>query len=153
MHKEASGHKDTMQDLGHQVATGGRASVPGSPSPSIFAYKIRAREKVRKGEGEPGDEAIRYPTPQQTLCEHIYMYSAFPNPSPPCWSMVAFKRVILSSILKSARLKICADFTGLGVAAKFFSREISSCNAEEVGRARGWSRFSRNANLIIAHHI
>ena len=53
MHKGASGH----QDLG-QVATGGRGSVPGSPSPSIFAYKFRAREKVRKGEGEPGDEAM-----------------------------------------------------------------------------------------------
>ena len=53
MHRGASCH----QDLG-QVATGGRGSVPGSPSPSIFAYKIRARERVRKpGEGEPGDEA------------------------------------------------------------------------------------------------
>ena len=25
----------------------------------FFAYKIRAREKVRKGEGEPGDEASK----------------------------------------------------------------------------------------------
>ena len=50
MHKGASGH----QDLG-QVATGGRGSIPGSPSPSIF--QICVREKVRKGEGEPGDKA------------------------------------------------------------------------------------------------
>ena len=36
------------------MATGGRGSVPRSPSPSIlFAYKIRAHEKVRKGEGGP----------------------------------------------------------------------------------------------------
>ena len=39
------------------VAMGGRDSVPGSPSPSIFRNKIHAHKKVRKGEGEPGDEA------------------------------------------------------------------------------------------------
>ena len=60
MHKGASGHQD-YEDLG-QVATGGRGSVPGSPSPSIFRVQnSRVREKVRKGEGEPGDEA-RYLT-------------------------------------------------------------------------------------------
>ena len=53
MHNGACGH----QVLG-KVATGGRGSVPGSPSPLIFCVKIRAREKVRKGEGEPGDKAI-----------------------------------------------------------------------------------------------
>ena len=30
----------------------------------FFAYKIRAREKMRKGEGEPGDEA--------SLKAHLY---------------------------------------------------------------------------------
>ena len=63
MYNGALGH----QDLG-QVATAGRDSVPGSPPPSIFrAYKIRAREKVRKGEGGPGDEA-------RTYCACIYLY-------------------------------------------------------------------------------
>ena len=36
---------------------GGGGSIPGSPSPLISVYKIHTREKVRKGEGEPGDEA------------------------------------------------------------------------------------------------
>ena len=46
------------------------ASSPGSPSPFLTfsrtqilyaknrKYKIRARKKVRKGEGEPGEEAM-----------------------------------------------------------------------------------------------
>ena len=33
----------------------------------FFAYKIRAREKVRKGEGEPGDEARQ----EQSLRDYI----------------------------------------------------------------------------------
>ena len=54
MHKGASGH----QDLG-QVATDGRGGGGGVPYQAlpllrIFAYEIRARKKVRKGEGEPG---------------------------------------------------------------------------------------------------
>ena len=39
-----------------RVATGGCGSIPGSPSPSIFRVKF-TREKIRKGEGEPGDKA------------------------------------------------------------------------------------------------
>ena len=38
----------------------GRVPYQALPIPLLryFAYKFRAREKVRKGEGEPGDEAI-----------------------------------------------------------------------------------------------
>ena len=36
----------------------GRVPYQALPLLRIFTYKIRAREKVRKGEGEPGDEAI-----------------------------------------------------------------------------------------------
>ena len=35
----------------------GEVSYQALPLLRFFAYKIRAREKVRKGEGEPGDEA------------------------------------------------------------------------------------------------
>ena len=34
---------------------GGRGSVPDSPSPSIFAYNVRAGRSL--GEGEPGNKA------------------------------------------------------------------------------------------------
>ena len=33
----------------------------------FFAYKIRAREKVRKGEGEPGDEAREQVTSERAV--------------------------------------------------------------------------------------
>ena len=36
----------------------GEVPYQALPLLRFFAYKIRAREKVRKGEGEPGDEAI-----------------------------------------------------------------------------------------------
>ena len=39
------------------MAVGGRGSLPGSPSPSIFRMQLFARVRVlevRKGEGEPG---------------------------------------------------------------------------------------------------
>ena len=35
----------------------GEVPYQALPRLRFFAYKIRAREKVRKGEGEPGDEA------------------------------------------------------------------------------------------------
>ena len=35
----------------------GEVPYQALPLLRFFAYKIRAREKVRKGEGEPGDEA------------------------------------------------------------------------------------------------
>ena len=49
MHNGVRGHQEHGQ-----VATGGRGSIPLL---QFFAYKIRTHEKVRKGEGEPGDEA------------------------------------------------------------------------------------------------
>ena len=49
MHKGASGH----QDLGRV----GEVPYHALPLLRFFAYKIRAREKMRKGEGGPGDEA------------------------------------------------------------------------------------------------
>ena len=35
----------------------GKVQYQALPLLQFFAYKIRSREKVRKGEGEPGDEA------------------------------------------------------------------------------------------------
>ena len=38
----------------------GEVPYQALPLLRFFAYKVRAREKMRKGEGEPGDEAILY---------------------------------------------------------------------------------------------
>ena len=55
MHKGASGH----QDLGQAATDGPGGGGGGGPYQALpllrfFAYEIRARKKVRKGEGEPG---------------------------------------------------------------------------------------------------